>query len=120
MLTFLAGRDMVSDVTSLHESGFQVGPPQEVMRTKCLKRTRDPKISKTATGAALIANVTLDNGFGARIRCLDMKLVALRLSQHSWSDVEARRPPWESDALLGRARAVPATKKVHNPVLDGS
>ena len=65
------------------------------------KRTRDPKISKTATGDALIANVTLDNGFGARIRCLDMKLVALRLSQHSWSDVEARRPPWESDALLG-------------------
>ena len=43
----------------------------------------------------LIANATLGHDFRARIRCLDVKLLAPRLSRHSWSDVEGRRPPGE-------------------------
>ena len=43
----------------------------------------------------LIANVTLGNDFRARIRCLDMKLLAPRLSRHSWSELAARRRPGE-------------------------
>ena len=78
------------------------------MCTKCQKKPSNPEIAGKATGAALSANVTLGNDFQARIRCLDMKLLAPRLPRHSWSELAARRPPGEPDAVLGRARAVVA------------